>query len=141
MKRWFRALATACLLAATVQPALAEVGEIRITKQPSIIYLPLVVLEQNKLVEKHAQEAEKELTGALSAEQIRQWADYRKNHSSISFSQSTVIEGGGQRRSARSSAGIVNRPTLTAAIQRNTERPACGAPGWRRWIVRSLRAE
>jgi len=57
MKRWFSALATACLLAATVQPALAEVGEIRITKQPSIIYLPLVVMEQNKLVEKHARAA------------------------------------------------------------------------------------
>ena len=57
MKRWFRALGTACLLGATVQPALAEVGEIRITKQPSIIYLPLVVMEQNKLVEKHARAA------------------------------------------------------------------------------------
>src|SRR5438094_1039425 len=57
MKRWFRALGTACLLGATVQPALAEVGEIRITKQPSIIYLPLVVMEQNKLLEKRAKAA------------------------------------------------------------------------------------
>ncbi len=35
-------------------PASAETSELRITKQPSIIYLPLVVMEQNKLVEKHA---------------------------------------------------------------------------------------
>ena len=35
-------------------PARAETSELRITKQPSIIYLPLVVMEQNKLVEKHA---------------------------------------------------------------------------------------
>jgi len=34
--------------------ACAEVSELRITKQPSIIYLPLVVMEQNKLLEKHA---------------------------------------------------------------------------------------
>src|SRR5438105_4439303 len=32
--------------------ASAEVSELRITKQPSIIYLPLVVMEQNKLIEK-----------------------------------------------------------------------------------------
>lgn len=37
--------------------ASAEVSELRITKQPSIIYLPLVVMEQNKLVEKHAKAA------------------------------------------------------------------------------------
>jgi NitT/TauT family transport system substrate-binding protein len=37
--------------------ARAEVSELRITKQPSIIYLPLVVMEQNKLVEKHAKAA------------------------------------------------------------------------------------
>jgi hypothetical protein len=40
--------------AATAQPAFAEVAEIRITKQPGIIDLPLVVMEPNKLVEKHA---------------------------------------------------------------------------------------
>jgi NitT/TauT family transport system substrate-binding protein len=38
-------------------PARAEVTELRITKQPSIIYLPLVVMEQNKLFEKHAKAA------------------------------------------------------------------------------------
>jgi NitT/TauT family transport system substrate-binding protein len=37
--------------------ASAEVSELRITKQPSIIYLPLVIMEQNKLVEKQAQAA------------------------------------------------------------------------------------
>lgn len=42
---------------ALVAPAWAEVTELRITKQPSIIYLPLVVMEQNKLFEKHAKAA------------------------------------------------------------------------------------
>lgn len=51
-----------CVLAvffalATIGCASAEVSELRITKQPSIIYLPLVVMEQNKLVEKHAKAA------------------------------------------------------------------------------------
>jgi NitT/TauT family transport system substrate-binding protein len=35
-------------------PVRAETGELRITKQPSIIYMPLVLMEQQKLVEKHA---------------------------------------------------------------------------------------
>ena len=47
------ALACAALCAAAV-PALAEVSELRITRQPSIVYLPLIVMEQQKLVEKHA---------------------------------------------------------------------------------------
>jgi NitT/TauT family transport system substrate-binding protein len=47
--------AIACAVAAT--PAAAETSELRITKQPSIIYLPLVVMEQNKLLEKHAKAA------------------------------------------------------------------------------------
>jgi len=38
-------------------PARAEVSEVRISKQPSIIYLPLVVMEQNKLLEKRAKTA------------------------------------------------------------------------------------
>jgi len=46
-------------------------------------------------LEKHASEAEQELTGTLSAEQIKQWADYRKTHNSVSVQQSTVIENGG----------------------------------------------
>jgi NitT/TauT family transport system substrate-binding protein len=45
----------ACAVAAAISlPAWAEVSELRITKQPSIIYLPLVVMEQNRLVEKYA---------------------------------------------------------------------------------------
>jgi len=35
-------------------PASAEVNEIRITKQPGLVYLPLTIMEQNKLLEKHA---------------------------------------------------------------------------------------
>jgi NitT/TauT family transport system substrate-binding protein len=57
MQRWLNRVGAACLLAATTQPAWSEVAELRITKQPSIIYLPLVVMEQNKLVEKYAKEA------------------------------------------------------------------------------------
>ena len=38
-------------------PASAEVSEVRISKQPSIIYLPLVVMEQNRLLEKRAKAA------------------------------------------------------------------------------------
>jgi NitT/TauT family transport system substrate-binding protein len=49
-ERWLMGLSLALAL---VMPAFAEVSELRITKQPSIIYLPLVVMEQNKLVEKH----------------------------------------------------------------------------------------
>jgi NitT/TauT family transport system substrate-binding protein len=49
--RWLGALALTSMLAS---PAAAETSELRITKQPSIIYLPLVVMEQNKLVEKRA---------------------------------------------------------------------------------------
>jgi NitT/TauT family transport system substrate-binding protein len=52
--RWLGGAALALALAA---PAGAEVAEVRITKQPSIIYLPLVVMEQNRLVEKHARAA------------------------------------------------------------------------------------
>src|SRR5437762_14131487 len=49
------ALTVAALFAfAIAGSASADVSELRITKQPSIIYLPLVVMEQNKLVEKQA---------------------------------------------------------------------------------------
>jgi NitT/TauT family transport system substrate-binding protein len=47
----------AALAAVAPLPAYAEVAELRITKQPSIIYLPLVVMEQNKLFEKRAKAA------------------------------------------------------------------------------------
>jgi NitT/TauT family transport system substrate-binding protein len=51
---WAAACAAFVALAA---PARAEVSEIRITKQPSIIYLPVVIMEQQKLIEKHAKAA------------------------------------------------------------------------------------
>ena len=48
-----RVLVAALLLSlAALGPARAEVGEIRITRQPGIIYLAVVVMEQQKLVEK-----------------------------------------------------------------------------------------
>lgn len=53
-----RGAAMAAWAAATLlgmaAPLRAEVSEIRITRQPSIVYLPLVVMEQMKLFEKHA---------------------------------------------------------------------------------------
>ena len=58
------AAAAVLALAAWAGPALAEVGEIRITRQPSIVYLPLIIMEQEKLVEK---QAEKAGLGALKA--------------------------------------------------------------------------
>jgi len=52
------ALTAAALFAfAIAGSASAEVSELRITKQPSIIYLPLVVMEQNKLIEKQTHAA------------------------------------------------------------------------------------
>lgn len=38
-------------------PARAEVSELRISRQPSIVYLPMVLMEQEKLFEKHAAKA------------------------------------------------------------------------------------
>lgn len=46
------AIAAAALLACGTA-ARAEVSEVRITRQPSIVYLPLVVMEELKLLEKH----------------------------------------------------------------------------------------
>jgi NitT/TauT family transport system substrate-binding protein len=52
---WFASCGAVIVVAlAFSAPARAETSELRITKQPSIIYLPLVVMEQNKLVEKQA---------------------------------------------------------------------------------------
>src|SRR5213592_3431966 len=52
-----RSIALLALTMALCGQALAETAELRITKQPSIIYLPLVVMEQNKLLEKRAKAA------------------------------------------------------------------------------------
>src|SRR5689334_659828 len=50
------AFAFACLVGAlaTVAPARAEVSEVRIVRQFGIHYLPLVIMEHEKLIEKAA---------------------------------------------------------------------------------------
>lgn len=35
-------------------PAMAETNEVRLTRQPGLVYLPLMIMEENKLVEKEA---------------------------------------------------------------------------------------
>src|SRR5260370_264825 len=65
--RWFAVIVVALAFSA---PVLAETSELRITKQPSIIYLPLVVMEQNKLVEKQAK------TQGLGALKV-QWVTFQ----------------------------------------------------------------
>jgi NitT/TauT family transport system substrate-binding protein len=57
MGRWLRSVIGVGLVLAIAAPASAEVSELRITKQPSIIYLPLVIMEHDKLLEKHAKAA------------------------------------------------------------------------------------
>lgn len=53
-----RRIALACLALAAValslQPATAEVSVIRLARQPGLSYLPLAVMEHDKLIEKHA---------------------------------------------------------------------------------------
>jgi NitT/TauT family transport system substrate-binding protein len=46
---------TAVFALSLVAPAVAEVNEVRITRQPGLVYLPLMVMEENKLIEKQAQ--------------------------------------------------------------------------------------
>ena len=54
-----RSLAIAALLAMTIvcdaAPVAAELGEVKIVKQYGLPYLPLMVMESEKLVEKHAE--------------------------------------------------------------------------------------
>jgi NitT/TauT family transport system substrate-binding protein len=57
MRPWLGSVIGVGLALAIAAPATAEVSELRITKQPSIIYLPLVIMEQDKLLEKHAKAA------------------------------------------------------------------------------------
>ena len=59
LSRWRRALigATLGLLAALPGPAWAEKAEIAIAKQFSIAFLPLIVMERDRLIEKHARAA------------------------------------------------------------------------------------
>lgn len=53
-----RRIALACLALAAValslQPATAEVSVIRLARQPGLSYLPLAVMEHDRLIEKHA---------------------------------------------------------------------------------------
>src|SRR6202158_3947634 len=44
----------ACFLAVTGMPASAELAEINIAQQYGVSFLPLMVMERDKLVEKHA---------------------------------------------------------------------------------------
>ncbi len=50
----FTRLATATVVALALTTALrAETNEVRITKQPGLLYLPMILMEQGKLIEKH----------------------------------------------------------------------------------------
>jgi NitT/TauT family transport system substrate-binding protein len=52
-----RIFLTACTLAALLVPATAETNHIRASKQYGLSYLPLMIMEDQKLVEKHAAKA------------------------------------------------------------------------------------
>jgi ABC-type nitrate/sulfonate/bicarbonate transport system substrate-binding protein len=52
---WLRALAAVGALAGfQVQARAAESAELRISRQPSILYIQTVLMEDGKLIEKHA---------------------------------------------------------------------------------------
>jgi NitT/TauT family transport system substrate-binding protein len=51
------AAALFCTLALAAAPAPAEVGEIKVAQQYGISYLPLMLMEEGKLIEKHAKAA------------------------------------------------------------------------------------
>lgn len=57
MRGLLRLCAALVAILAFNAPLHAEVSEIRITKQPGVNYLPMVIMEQNKLVEKYAKTA------------------------------------------------------------------------------------
>jgi NitT/TauT family transport system substrate-binding protein len=52
--RPLKKLLLALLLASASMPALAEVKEVNVAQQYGVSFLPLIVMERNKLVEKHA---------------------------------------------------------------------------------------
>ncbi len=54
MSSMTRFIAAFALLFAFLSPLHAETGEVRITKQPGLLYLPMILMETGKLVEKHA---------------------------------------------------------------------------------------
>lgn len=49
------ALAIVLVAPAFIRPAQAEVNEVRITRQPGLVYLPLMIMEHEKLIEKSAE--------------------------------------------------------------------------------------
>src|SRR5262249_53999407 len=49
-------LVAALALAVTAGTARAEVSELKITKQPGLLFAPMLLMEKHKLVEKHAKE-------------------------------------------------------------------------------------
>jgi len=62
VRRWYRntmacLLAGACCAMAAAPPAAAEVREVKLARQYGIHYLPLIVMEQQKLIEKFAGQA------------------------------------------------------------------------------------
>ncbi len=48
-----RLLAIFAVVFALTAPVYAETNEVRITKQPGLLYLPMILMEQGKLIEKH----------------------------------------------------------------------------------------
>jgi NitT/TauT family transport system substrate-binding protein len=52
-----RGLVIAVALALAAATARAEVSELKITKQPGLLFAPMLLMENHKLVEKHAREA------------------------------------------------------------------------------------
>jgi len=59
MKQWISHMAAIAVaaLTAVAAPARAEVGEIKVAQQYGISYLPLMLMEEGKLIEKHAKAA------------------------------------------------------------------------------------
>ncbi len=58
MTRFVRSFITVCLAVFALQtPALAEGKLVRIAKQPGVAYLPLMIMEKEKLFEKHAKDS------------------------------------------------------------------------------------
>jgi NitT/TauT family transport system substrate-binding protein len=56
MKWQLRLLAAAAAVLAFTTSARAEVSELKITKQPGLIYLPEIIMEHDHLIEKHARQ-------------------------------------------------------------------------------------
>src|SRR5579863_8486129 len=59
VKRFFRMIGVACTLSATLASgtARAELSEVKIARQYGVSYLPLMIMQDQKLFEKHAAQA------------------------------------------------------------------------------------